>query len=92
MSRDTVETFGRFVWGYSWLIADAVMVFVVFSMLLGYGDLDEPSKVLLRGMVVGLWFYVWISGFHILLYIRHCDDAPNPRKPGIMPCWKSFPC
>ncbi|NER60878.1 hypothetical protein G3435_14655 [Pseudomonas sp. MAFF212428] len=92
MSKDAVETFGRFVWEYSWLIADAVMVFVVLSMLLGYGELDAPSRVLLRGMLVGLWFYVWVSGFHLLLYIRHCDGADDSNNPGILPWWKSFPC
>lgn len=91
MSRETFESFGRVVWEYSWLIADAVVLFMVFSLILGYGELDANGRALLRILVVGLWFYVWVSGFHLLLFIRHVDNA-RPGEEKIFPWWKSFSC
>ena len=79
MSETFSESVGKAVRGYTWLMVDALLLLFLMTSVLAYKDFDEPMRVLLRGIFVAFWGYVWISGLHLLIYLRHVDRSkPMP--------------
>lgn len=85
MSEKFSEAVGEVVGEYTWLMVDALLLLLLLASLLSYKDLDEPMRILFRGVFVAFWGYVWISGLHLLIYLRLTE-----RKKA-MPAFASYP-
>lgn len=79
MSENFSDSVGAVVGEYTWLVVDAFLLLFLLTATLAYKDFDEPMKVLFRGVFVAFWGYVWISGLHVLVYLRVSErDKPMP--------------
>ena len=79
MSENVSGSFGKLVGEYTWLMVDTLLLLFLLASLLAYKDFDEPMKVLLRGTFVAFWAYVWVSGLHLLIYLRSAQrDTEMP--------------
>ena len=58
---------------YAWLIVDALLLLLLLAALLAYNDFDDSMRTLFRGVFVAFWGYVWISGLHVLIYLRRAE-------------------
>lgn len=79
------ESVGHAVREYTWLAVDAFMLLLLITALLGYREFDEQMRTLVRGAIVAFWWYAWVSGLHLLVYLRHVDRALP------MPAFASYP-
>jgi len=82
MSEKFSESTGKVIGEYTWLIVDALLLLFLLAALLSYKDLDESMRLLFRGTFVAFWFYVWISGLHLLIYLRRTDR--ELEMPGVI--------
>jgi hypothetical protein len=82
MSEKFSESVGKVVGEYTWLVVDALLLLFLLASTLAYKDFDEPMKVLFRGVFVAFWGYVWISGLHVLIYLRVTER--NQPMPGVV--------
>ncbi len=79
------ESVGKTVREYTWLIVDAFILLLLLTSLLGYKEFDAPMRAFLRGAIVAFWWHAWLSGLHLLVFLRHVDRS----KP--MPAYASYP-
>ena len=70
MSDKLPDSISEAIGTYTWLFVDALLLLFLLAGLLSYGDFDEPMRVLFRGAFLAFWAYVWISGLHLLVYLR----------------------
>ncbi len=85
MSEQYSESLGKVVREYTWLMVDALLLLFLFASLLAYKDFDDQMKLLFRGIVVAYWGYIWISGLHLLIYLRRTEASKK------MPGYISYP-
>jgi hypothetical protein len=82
MSEKLSESVDKVVAAYTWLMSDALLLLLLLASTLAYKDFDEPMRVLFRGVFVAFWAYVWLSGLHLLIYLRH--SARGKQMPGFL--------
>ncbi len=73
MAEKFSEAVGAVVQDFSWLIVDALVLLLLLGSLLAYKDFDDSMRLLIRGVLVYALGLFWISGFHLLVYLRRSD-------------------
>src|SRR5262245_37326323 len=86
MSEKFSEAVGKVVGEYTWLLVDALLLLFLLAATLAYKDFDEPMRLLFRGGLVAFWTFVWISGLHLLVYLRVTERGKR------MPAIVSYSC
>ena len=79
------QSVGHAVREYTWLAVDAFVLLLLITAVLGYHELDDPMRVFVRGAFVAFWWYGWLSGLHLLVYLRQVDRGK------LMPAFASYP-
>lgn len=73
------DSVGRAIRTYTWLMVDGLLLLFLLASTLAYKDFDESMRLLFRGLVVTFAAYTWISGLHLLIYLRMVDRSkPMP--------------
>ena len=79
MSESFSDSVGKAIREYTWLMVDGLLLLFLLASTLAYKDFDEPMRLLIRGLVVTFAAYTWISGLHLLVYLRMLDRSkPMP--------------
>jgi hypothetical protein len=63
-------------------MVDALLLLLLMTAFFGYRDFDDPMRIFVRGATVAFFAYIWISGLHLLIFLRH--EYRGKAMPGLI--------